>query len=163
VKRTVVNALAILLLLTIFVLPAVAQAPTLPHAFFGSLTVDGKPAPAGTLVEATGQGVRTGIAGNPTTTTQPGAYGGEGAGAPKLIVQGDIAEGATLTFLVNGVPAKQTAEWRSGEVTRLDLTVTTGPSGARPVWLWLLVALAALLVIAAPVVYFVRRRPAGAR
>ena len=82
--------------------PAYASTPPLPHAFYGDLTRNGSPAPSSTQVEARGEGVLTGIEGNPITTNEVGKYGGPGALDQKLIVQGDIEEGATITFYVNG-------------------------------------------------------------
>ena len=112
--------------------PVYAQPPSLPHAFYGGIEIKGSPAPVGTEVEARGEGVLTGIEGNPIVTTKLGKYGGAGPLEPKLVVQGDIADGTTLTFYVNGVAAKQTAEWHSGAITELDLTVTIpGPRDGR--------------------------------
>ncbi|GAH85442.1 unnamed protein product, partial [marine sediment metagenome] len=48
----------------------------------------------------------------------------------RLIVQGDILEGATITFYVtnaDGTAIGGTAEWYSGETTELDLSVTIPP------------------------------------
>lgn len=110
--------------------PAFAQVPALPHAFYGELKINGVPAPAGTVVEARGAGVLTGTEGSPLTTTVTGMYGGEGALTPKLVVQGDIADGAAISFYVNGTAAVQTAQWQSGAVTRLDLSVTVSSGGS---------------------------------
>jgi hypothetical protein len=96
----------------------------LPHAFFGTIKINDSPAPVGTRVEARGEGVRTGIEGNPIVTTAAGVYGSPDPMGPKLVVQGDILDGTTITFYVNGVQAGQTAEWHSGEVTELNLTAT---------------------------------------
>jgi hypothetical protein len=104
--------------------------PPLPHAFYGSVEINGNPAPIGTVVMARGEGVAPGVgvpgqAGNPFVTTVVGWYGDPDPFEPKLIVQEWIAEGATLTFYVNGSPTGQTASWHSGEVTELDLSLTT--------------------------------------
>ncbi|MBI2851677.1 MAG: hypothetical protein HYX84_01040 [Chloroflexi bacterium] len=122
VKRLLVGLLAASWLAGIAV-PVSAAVPELPHAFYGNLTVEGAPAKVGTRVEARGTGVLTGIAGNPLTTTLQGAYGGPGSFDPKLVVQGAIAQGATVSFFVDGKPATQTATWVSGQISRLDLTV----------------------------------------
>lgn len=112
-------------LLTLFTTPVYAQGiPPLPHAFYGTVEVNGSPAPVGTEVEVRGEGVQTGVGNNPVVTTVEGRYGSSDALEPKLIVQGDTVEGATLTFYINGVSTGQTAEWHSGEVTELNLTVT---------------------------------------
>jgi len=95
----------------------------IPHAFYGSVTTNGNPAPIGTRVEAIGEGVIPNSPGNPITVTDPGQYGGLGALDPKLVVQGNIDDGTVLTFYVDGVCAEERAAWHSGEVTQLNLTV----------------------------------------
>jgi len=113
------------LLLMLWATPVHAQEiPPLPHAFYGTVEINDSPAPSGTEVEARGEGIRTDIQGNPIVTTAAGVYGSPDPMGPKLIVQGDLLDGATITFYVNGVSTEQTAEWHSGEVTELDLTVT---------------------------------------
>ena len=113
-------------LLTLFTTPVYAQEdiPPLPHAFYGTVEVNGSPAPAGTEVEARGEGVQTGVESNPVVITVEGRYGSSEPLEPKLIVQGDIAEGSAVTFYVSGVSTGQTAEWHSGGVTELNLAVT---------------------------------------
>jgi hypothetical protein len=118
-------------LLALAATPVYAQsAPALPHAFYGEIDVNGSPASVGTKVEARGEGVQTGISNNPIVIIVEGEYGSSDPLEPRLIVQGDIAEGATLTFYVNGVSTGQTAEWYSGEVTELNLAATI--SGSPP-------------------------------
>ncbi len=118
-------ALVCLLLLVPGATPVFANGiPALPHAFYGNVTINGSPAPVGTSVEARGEGVATGVAGNPTTTTAHGVYGTSNPLESRLIVQGDIDEGTTITFYVNDVSTGQTAEWHSGETTQLPLSVT---------------------------------------
>jgi len=124
--RTIALAfLAVLLALALFVTPAYAQSiPALPHAFYGTAEVNGSPAPVGTEVEVRGEGIQTGVGNNPIVITVAGSYGSADPLEPKLIVQGDIADGTTLTFYVNGVSTGQTVEWHSGEVTEINLSVT---------------------------------------
>ena len=101
--------------------------PALPHAFYGTVTINNSSAPAGTEVSAIGTGVTTSVIQNPVTTTVAGQYGNGGL---YLLVQGDILDGATITFYVNGVSTSQTAAWHSEETTELNLTVTIAePSG----------------------------------
>jgi len=117
--------LAGLLSLALFTAPVYAQGvPALPHAFYGTIVVNGSPAPVGTQVEARGEGVQTGVGNNPIVITVAGSYGSSNPLEPNLIVQGDIVDGAILTFYVNGVPTGQTFEWHSGEVTEINLTAT---------------------------------------
>jgi hypothetical protein len=112
-------------LLVLVATPVYAQGiPPLPHAFYGTIEVNGSPAPAGTAVEVRGEGVEVGVGSNPIVTTTEGRYGSEEPLEPKLVVQGEIAEGTILTFYVDGVATGETTEWHSGEVTELDLVVT---------------------------------------
>jgi len=138
VKTFALVFLAVLLPLALFATPVYAQAvPALPHAFYGTVEINGSPATAGSEVEVRGEGVQTGVGNNPIVITVAGSYGSSNPLEPKLIVQGDIVDGAILTFYVNGVPTGQTVEWHSGEVTELNLTATgeippPGTSGAPP-------------------------------
>ncbi len=130
--KRIVPLLVGLCLLVGLAAPALAQVPPLPHAFYGDLTINDSSAPIGATVEARGEGVTTGIEGNPITVTEDGKYGGPGGLDPKLVVQGDIEDGTIITFYVNDVSTEQTAEWHSGEVTELDLSVTIVVPPARP-------------------------------
>jgi len=96
--------------------------PTLPHAFYGEVTINGVPAMAGTQVMGMCSNVLI-VVGNPIITTREGVYGARGGFSPKLVVQGPIDEGAPITFYVNGVAAQETYEFEAGGVTRLDLHV----------------------------------------
>ncbi|MGD1117856.1 MAG: CARDB domain-containing protein [Dehalococcoidales bacterium] len=118
-------SVSLLLLLLVCAVPAYAI-PALPHAFYGTVTINGSPAPAGTQVRAIGTGVMTGVPQNPLVTTTAGQYGNSGV---YLLVQGDIPDGATITFYVAGVPTVQTATWHSGETTQLNLSATISQGG----------------------------------
>ena len=95
-----------------------------PHAFYGNVTINGDPAPIGTKVEVSGTNVRTGEVYNPIYTSETGKYGTSGPAGAKLIAQGDIDYGTTLTFYVNDVSTGQTFPFESGNITELDLSVT---------------------------------------
>jgi len=125
-KAKTIISILITILLALFTTPVYAEGdiPPLPHAFYGTVRINGSLAPPWTEIEARGEGVLTNVSGNPIETTAVGIYGSPNPLEPKLIVQGEIVEGATLTFYVNGVAAEQTADWHSGGVTQLDLTVT---------------------------------------
>jgi hypothetical protein len=120
----------IIVALLLCVIPAHADTPVLPHAFYGTLTVGGSPAAVGTVVTAKVGGVECGS----ITTTVEGQYGGSGAYDEKLSVTGEIANGATIYFYVGGSEANETYAFSSGDVTELDLTAeppgddTTPPS-----------------------------------
>ncbi len=132
-KMTVFRAvfIATALLLSLHATPAYAV-PALPHAFFGSVTVNGAPAPDGTQVSATiSSGTVITNVQNPVTTVG-GSYG---INSPYLLVQGDIPNGATITFHVtnaNGMATGGTATFEAGggpTVKNLSVTITA-PSGA---------------------------------
>ena len=123
-------------LLVMLPAPISAQPPPLPHAFYGAVEVNGEPAPAGAQVEARGAGVLTGVSGNPITVTQAGQYGGPGGFDPKLVVQGQVADGTPMEFYVDGVraqcavpggPWQESYPFKSGTITELNLKVV-GPA-----------------------------------
>ncbi len=123
-RKLVVVFLAVTLLTMNLGVPVHADdPPPIPHAFYGSVTINGNKAPVGTEIEARGENVITDIEGNPITTTKIGEYGSPHPMERKLVVQGHITEGTILTFYVDGFAADQTHAWHSGEETELDLTV----------------------------------------
>ncbi len=121
------------LLMTPVAVSAQSSPPGIPHYFYGTVRINNIDAPAGTTIEARVTGVLNGSF-NPIVTTEVGKYGSANASAsvPRLLVQGNINEGATIEFFVNGVKANETAPWRSGQVTVLNLTSGTMPP-ANPV------------------------------
>ena len=108
----------IIVALLLCAIPAHADIPAMPHAFYGTLTVGGSAASVGTVVTAKVAEVQCGS----ITTTVEGQYGGSGAFDAKLAVTGEIATGATISFYVDGSEANETANFSSGGVTELDLT-----------------------------------------
>ena len=124
-RAKAITFVTLVILLMLCATPAYSQElPPLPHAFYGTVEINDSPAPVGTQVEARGGGVLTGIEGNPVVTTAAGSYGSPDPMGPKLIVQGDMLDGAAITFYVNGVSTEQTTEWHSGEVTEINLSAT---------------------------------------
>jgi len=123
-RKTAIS-IALGLLLVLGATPVLADAiPKLPHAFYGSVTVNGAPAPDGTQVSATvniGSIIATQ---NPVTTTG----GNYGIGSPYLLVQGyDIPDDATITFHVTtalGTVTGGTAAFiQGGGPTQLDIVI----------------------------------------
>ncbi len=97
------------------VLPSFASAQrVIPHAFFGSATVNGSPAIDGTVVAALVDGRQVAA-----KAVSDGSY-------PVLLVEpvADSFVGKTVTFTIGGIPADQTVLWAQGEVTNLNLTAT---------------------------------------
>ena len=125
-RAKVIASAVVALVLMLCAIPVYGQEeiPPLPHAFYGTVKINDSPAPAGTQIEARGEGLTSGIEGNPIVTTTAGSYGSADPMGPKLIVQGSIQDGTTVTFYINGVSTGQTAEWHSGGVAELNLTVT---------------------------------------
>lgn len=112
--------------------------PALPQAFYGTvIDASGQPVPAGTVIQAQGTGVTTGVLGNPITTIKTGIFGAPGMDPNKLIVQGNVTDGTQITFFVGGTQAQcydvaaasgwtDTYPFKSGEVTELNLQVGKG-------------------------------------
>ena len=96
----------IVCLFAVCAMPAIAAEtqPIPPHVFVGTVTVNGAPAPVGTVIEVRGANVAQ-LEGNPFTVTQAGVFGGSGFD-PKLLVQGNITPGMPLEFYVNGAKAR---------------------------------------------------------
>ena len=91
--------------------------PTLPNRFSGDVTLNGNPAPVGTVIDAY---IGGDLRGNVTVETV-GTY-------VWLAVEGSsIDNGSTITFTVGGVDANQTETWIEGSGQRaLDLTALCG-------------------------------------
>jgi len=93
----------IILAVVLCAVPAYAAVPmdlpSIPHAFYGTLTIGGSNAPVGTVVTAKVGGVQCGS----ITTTVAGQYGGSGAFDAKLTVTGEIETGATISFFLSTV------------------------------------------------------------
>jgi hypothetical protein len=98
-----------------------AQPPSPPNRFFGSVTLDGAPAAAGTVIAAQIGGVECGS--TTVVTGETFAY------ILDAVSDGEIAgcgsAGATVNFLVGGNTADQTASWTSGNFSQLDLTASS--------------------------------------
>lgn len=98
--------------------------PGIPHQFYGSVMINGAPAPDGTVVSAriNGEEVASGV-------TTGGKYGQ----APDVFLIPDAdnnREGKTISFFVAGKDTGITAIFHNGASTRLDLSVTIiYPSG----------------------------------
>ena len=116
-KAKLLAILAVMVLL--LTLPSVASAQRLPpHVFVGTAWIDDVAAPAGTTVSAWVGGAEAGS----TTTT--------GAGGDYVLVvdQGDASfAGETISFLIGGFSATQTAVWMQGGGDELTLSASSGP------------------------------------
>ena len=107
---------ALLLLLAIPTSVFAQRVP--PHAFVGSVTLDGAAAADGAAVTAWVDDEQVA-----DTTASGGEYFLQ-------IDQGDSSyAGKTVSFKVSGSDAAETASWTQGEATALDLNATTGSGG----------------------------------
>ena len=126
-KATIFIVLAFLLVLC--ATPAYANGiPALPHAFYGSVTINGSSAPDGIPISATVDSGDIIATQNPVTTSG----GNYGVDSLKLLVQGDGLNGA-ITFYVNGheaTPSQAVTFESGGGPTQVDLSVTI----AKPAW-----------------------------
>jgi hypothetical protein len=113
------------LLSSLMVASVSAQPPTPPNRFFGDVTLNGAPAPAGTNVAAE-------IGGNvcgQTTVQADSTYVLDAVSSGQTAGCG--TEGASVSFTVGGSPAG-TATWSSGQFTNLALAGQAAPTVAPP-------------------------------
>jgi len=97
--------------------------PLLPAEFSGTVTIDGNPAPVGTVITAR---IGDRDCGSLTLTTA-GVYGGDATFDKRLIVSGEDDDiGKAIAFFVDGVKATGTVVYTPGTSKRLDLAVTAG-------------------------------------
>lgn len=141
-NRPFILLLILILVATFGASAAHAQGvPPVFQLFYGTVEINGQPAPVGTTIEARGAGVLTpndnpNVKDNPLTLTFAGQYGvnpGQDPLDPKLMVQGSIADGTPVEFYVNGEKAEcaiPDGAWQSsfpftsgGVITRLSLRV----------------------------------------
>jgi len=133
-KITIFILIALLLAFGAAPVSANSGIPSLPHAFYGSVSINGSPAPDGTQVSATVDNGTLIPTQNPVTTVG----GNYGVDSLKLLVQGDITPGTTITFHVtneNGTAIGGTYLFEiGGGPTQLVLEVTIAePSPPPPV------------------------------
>jgi PKD repeat protein len=116
----------------------VLAAPAVPAQYWGTVTINGEPAPTGTLISAWISGTERG---NITVVT-PGTYGGPGQFDNRLLVRADQSEvGRPVTFIVAGYPLRIAVPFVEGAAQQVNLAsdsplqanfVGTPTSGDRP-------------------------------
>jgi len=132
--KRIIDSTILSLLLMLCAAPVYAGIPALPHAFYGSVTINGSPATVGTQVSATVDNGTIMPTQNPVTTVG-GSYGID---SPKLLVQGDITPGAIITFHVtnaNGTAIGGTANFEAGggpTPANLSVTIPVPPPPPSP-------------------------------
>lgn len=103
--------------------------PPLPAEFYGSLFLDGSPAPVGTVITAQILGIDRGS----LVTEVPGFYGGPGLFDTRLKVNVSEEEynpgGMEIIFMINGRQAEQQAVFEAGSSGQLDLSTGGGGTG----------------------------------
>ena len=116
----------LILLSLIILVSGVSAIPPLPYEFYGNATINGTPAPAGTLIIAKLGDVEVGN----LTISAVGVYGGSGTFDKRLVVNGDEKQiGQYITFWADGEEAAQKVKLWAGESQRLDLTFIPGAAG----------------------------------
>jgi len=114
---------AVSLLLILLMVSVVSAIPPLPAEFYGSVYVNGNPAPAGTIISATIGGEVRGT----FTTSEAGKYGGPSLFDDRLIVsptEDDVSEGvAEIAFRIGNMQTEQTVQLSPGKSYQLDLFV----------------------------------------
>lgn len=134
VKRIVwIPALLVIIGMGILVSSAAAASPQLPCEFYGTVMLSGAQAPVGTVITAYVNNTEQGS----IIVNQSGIFGGTGTFDERLIVpagENDFANGIPLiTFRVNGQQADQTAPFRPGTSTELNLTIGGAAAPVTPV------------------------------
>jgi len=117
------------ILVFLFLAPAlpVSADITLPEEFYGDIIINGRAAPADTVIVAKIGGAERGS----FTTTEVGQYGGSGTFDSRLVVAGQETEvGETITFWINRAQANQTAVYEPGQSRNLDLSAEVFPLSA---------------------------------
>jgi len=126
IKLLIISIICTAIVLPVFVL---AAPPQLPHILYGNATNNGNNVPVNTVIIAKVGGIEKGR----ITVSTAGQYGGSGALDEKLLVQGNIANGAVVSFYIGDNSASQTVNFSSGSIQQLNLTftttTTTPPSG----------------------------------
>ncbi|NLZ30333.1 MAG: PKD domain-containing protein [Methanomicrobiales archaeon] len=113
----------IFILLLLLLIGTASAVPLLPAEFWGSVTIDGAPAPAGTVIIARIDGRDCGS----LTLDVAGVYGGDAIFDKRLLVSGEADDKEKeIIFFVNDVKAIETSVYTPGTSKRLDLSITEG-------------------------------------
>ncbi len=123
-------ALVILLIAGLYIGTVVAI-PVMPDEWYGSVYLNGNPAPVGTVIVAQVNGQSAGQ----VTTTKAGLYGSQ-SGQDNLYAtatEDELNQGpVTVTFLVNGIQAFQAVPFEPGNLTKLDIYADSKTMPAYP-------------------------------
>ncbi|KAF5052590.1 PKD domain protein [anaerobic digester metagenome] len=112
-----------ILILMLALAGTASAVPLLPAEFSGTVTIDGRSAPAGTVITARIDGRDCGS----LTLTTAGVYGGDATFDKRLLVCGEDNDiGKAITFFVGSMQVAGTVNYTPGTSTRLDLEATSG-------------------------------------
>lgn len=129
-RMVLIPAISCLVILMSISIACVSASPQLPCEFYGPITINGAPAPAGTVITAYVNSVEQGK----IAVKEPGKYGGEGTFEERLIVQAeedDFSGGTpTITFKIGDKVADQTAQYEPGMSTELSMSIGGGAAAA---------------------------------
>jgi len=153
-KRTLVLSAILMLVL---LCNAAMAIPMPPHQFYGNVTIDGKPAPDGTVISARINGVEY-----INTTTSKGTYGmdrfiaipSDDLDTPET--EGGV-EGDIIKFYVNGIEAANVS-FSSGSTSKLDLNIGEAAIGLERVWMLFAIIIAVLAIAVMLAVYLSKRK-----
>jgi len=123
---TRVPLILLALFICIGVVPSAFAVPPLPYEFYGAVTIDGVPAPAGTEIVAK---INDRVAGR-LDIESDGIYGKSGTFDRRLVIDGDEADlGQYITFWVDDRQAAQKVIMQGGISQNLDLIFIEGQEG----------------------------------
>jgi hypothetical protein len=116
----------ILIGLLLSVSQALAEPPPLPSSFYGTVKVDGKNLPAGTIISAWIDGVSFGVPAVVQTYQGDTVYSLDVPGDEKdtTLIEGGVA-GDVIQFRIGDQLAAQHGAWQSGTNAPLDLSYST--------------------------------------
>ena len=118
VKLRATIILTISFLCVIATVSGAGQILAFPAEFYGTVYIDGSPAPAGTNV--------TSIVDNNVTgsiiTSIPGAFGGDAVFDPRLFAIG-TTDGQLISFEINGIRANQSAVFHPGTAAQIMVSI----------------------------------------
>jgi hypothetical protein len=112
VNKTIVFFTTLIFLLV--VVTTVSAMPLTPMSIDGSVTIDGKTAPEGTVITAKMNGV------------QVDKYVVQSDGKYMLTIEGEYEDiGKTIEFFVNGIDTDNIEKWESGSIVTTDLAISS--------------------------------------
>jgi len=127
--RSVISQVPLILLALLLCIAVVSPAlavPPLPYELYGTITIDGIPAPAGTEILAK---IDEQVVGGIDVESE-GKYGDSGTFDKRLVINVDEADlGQTATFWIGDRQAAQKIIIQAGMSQKLDLTFIEGQEG----------------------------------